>query len=137
VEPPEQKEPLMSDPTAASLVGAARARVECLSPAQVAAELESDVLLVDLREPEELLAHGRIAGSVRAPRGRLEFWADPAHHLHRSGFHPNRRVILYSGSGARSALAADTLQDMGYRRVAHLAGGLEAWKRSGFPVEQA
>lgn len=126
----------MPESTAASLVEEARSRVENLTPAQVAGELEGDVLLVDLREPEEVLANGRIVGSVRAPRGGLEFWADPTHRRHRPEFHPSRRVILFSTSGARSALAADTLQRMGYRRVAHLDGGLDAWKKAGLPVQR-
>jgi rhodanese-related sulfurtransferase len=74
----------------------AKSRVENLSPAMVGAELEAgDVLLVDLREPDELRQHGRIAGSIHTPRGMIEFYADPTGPYHRPEFDPNRRTILY------------------------------------------
>jgi rhodanese-related sulfurtransferase len=46
-------------------------------------------------------------------------------------------MILHCASGGRSALAARTLQEMGYRDVAHLDGGLNAWKEAGQPIELA
>ncbi len=55
---------------------------------------------------------------------------------HREEFDPARRTILYCASGGRSALAADTLQRMGYGNVAHLDGGIKAWKEGGNPVEE-
>ncbi len=122
--------------TAAELVAEAKQRVENLTPDQLAAELEQrDVLLVDLREPGERSEHGAIPTAVHAPRGMLEFWADPTSAYHRPEFDPNRRVILHCASGGRSALAADTLQQMGYTRVAHMDGGFNAWKAANRPVE--
>ncbi len=122
--------------TAAELVAEAKQRVENLTVDQVAAELEQgEALLVDLREPGERAEHGAIPGAVAAPRGMLEFWADPTSAYHRAEFDPARRVILHCASGGRSALAADTLQQMGYANVAHLDGGLNAWKAAGRPVE--
>lgn len=121
--------------SAAEMVAAAKARIERLSPEQVATALTQDVVLIDLREEDEVRAEGWIAGSLRAPRGMLEFWADPSSRYHRVEFDPRRRLILYSASGGRSALAAATLQEMGYRRIAHLEGGLRAWMEAGKPVE--
>ena len=122
--------------TAAELVAEAKQRVENLTVDQVATELErGDVLLVDLREPNEREQSGTIPGAVAAPRGMLEFWADPTSAYHRPEFDPNRRVVLHCASGGRSALAADTLQQMGYTNVAHLEGGFNAWKAAGRPVE--
>jgi rhodanese-related sulfurtransferase len=122
--------------TVADLVKEAKQRVTNLSVDDVAAELDGgDVLLVDVREPEERLQNGSIAGAVFAPRGMLEFWADPSSPYHRSEFDPNRRIILHCAGGGRSALAADVLQQMGYGNVAHLDGGLAAWKAAGKPVE--
>jgi rhodanese-related sulfurtransferase len=66
----------------------------------------------------------------------LEFWADPTSPYHREEFDPARRTVLYCASGGRSALAADTLQRMGYTNVAHLDGGIKAWKEAGKPVEE-
>jgi rhodanese-related sulfurtransferase len=122
--------------TAADLVTEAKQRVQNLTVDQAAEELErGDALLVDLREPGERQEHGAIPGAVHAPRGMLEFWADPTSTYHRAEFDPNRRVILHCASGGRSALAADTLQQMGYANVAHLDGGFNAWKAANRPVE--
>jgi rhodanese-related sulfurtransferase len=117
--------------TAAQMVAEARTRIESLHPEQVAHEVEHGALLVDLRESEERAQNGIIAGSIHAPRGMLEFWADPSSAYHRAEFDPSRRIILHCASGGRSALAADLLKEMGYENVAHLEGGLKAWKESG------
>jgi rhodanese-related sulfurtransferase len=101
----------------------------------VAAELEAgNILLVDLREPEECQQLGVIPGAVHAPRGMLEFYADPTSAYHRPEFAPNRRMILYCAGGGRSALAADALQVLGYAHVAHLDGGLKAWREAGLAI---
>lgn len=121
--------------TAAEMVAEAKASIENLGPDDVADEMDSgDVLVVDLREAAELEGGG-IPGSVHAPRGMLEFYADPASPYHREGFDPNRRVILHCASGGRSSLAAKTLEQLGYSNVAHLDGGFNAWKEAGKPVE--
>lgn len=124
--------------TAKDLVGEAKAQVENLSPQQVADELaRGDVLLVDLRDGDELREHGRIAQAIHIPRGMLEFRADPSSPYHREELQPDRRVILHCASGGRSALGARTLQEMGYSNVAHLDGGLKAWQESGQPIERS
>ena len=123
--------------SATQMVAEAKGRVQNLSPEQVAAEIDGgDVTLVDIREDDERFQSGAIPGAVRAPRGMLEFWADPTSAYHREEFVPDRRTILYCASGGRSALAADTLQEMGYGNVAHLDGGIKAWKEAGRPVEE-
>ncbi|GAA2293944.1 rhodanese-like domain-containing protein [Actinomadura luteofluorescens] len=117
------------------LVTRARDEVRNLSVPEVADALEGDaVALVDLREPDEVRREGAIPGAIQAPRGMLEFWADPASPYHREEFVPSARTILYCASGGRSALAAQTLQVLGYTDVAHLDGGLAAWKEQGRPV---
>ncbi len=124
--------------TAAEMVAEAKKRVENLSVDETARELEGgDALLVDIREHAERAQTGAIPGAVEAPRGMLEFWADPASPYHRDEFQPDRRIILHCASGGRSALAAATLQDLGYERVAHLDGGIKAWKEAGKPVQDA
>jgi rhodanese-related sulfurtransferase len=123
--------------SAADLVSEAKQRIQNLTVDQVVAERESgDPLLVDLREPSELEQHGRIPDAVHAPRGMLEFWADPSSSYHRAEFDPDRRVILFCAGGGRSALAADMLQQMGYSNVAHLDSGFNGWKDAGQPVEE-
>jgi len=124
----------MTSKTAAQLVQEARGRVHGLSVDQVAAELQQGaVTLIDVREPGEQQA-GVIAGAVCAPRGMLEFYADPASPYHRPEFDPGKRVIVHCATGGRSALAADTLQQLGYTNVAHLDGGIKAWVAAGKPV---
>jgi rhodanese-related sulfurtransferase len=126
----------MMTKTATHLIAEAKAQIENLSPAEVAAELTAgSVVLIDLREPAERVEHGVIPGAVHAPRGMLEFYADPTSAYHRAEFDPARRTILYCASGGRSALAAATIQELGYTRVAHLNGGLKAWREAGFRVE--
>jgi len=121
--------------TTAELVAAAKSRTENLSPDAVAAELEAgDAVLIDLREPEERATTGTIPGAIHAPRGMLEFYADPTNSYHRPEFDPNQRTILHCASGGRSALAADTLKQLGYTNVAHLEGGITAWKDTGHAV---
>lgn len=122
--------------TAAQLVAEAKASIENLTNEQVAQEIAGgDVLVVDIREPEERRANGAIAGAVSAPRGMLEFYADPTSAYHKEGFDPDRRVILHCASGGRSALAVKTLQDLGYTNIAHLDKGFNGWKEQGMPVE--
>ena len=122
--------------TAAAMVSAARSRVEALSVDQVSEEITDErTLLVDLREPDERANSGVIPGALHAPRGQLEVYADPTCPYHHAAFDPDERVILYSASGRRSALAADTLQQLGYSRVAHLDGGFKAWIAAGMTIE--
>lgn len=122
--------------TAAALVARAKEQVTNLTPEELAGELAGGgVLLVDLREPEEL-RQGVLPGAVHAPRGMLEFYADPGSPYHRPEFSPDRRTILYCASGGRSALAAVALQQLGYRDVAHLDGGIKGWVERGRSVER-
>lgn len=121
--------------TAATMVTEAKGRVENLTPEEVAAEIEAGTLLVDVREEDETEREGHIPEAVFAPRGMLEFWADPTSPYHREEFDPERRIIVYCAAGSRSALAADTLQRMGYRNIAHMDGGMKVWKEQGRQVE--
>ncbi len=124
--------------SAVAMVAEAKGHVENLTPEQVAAEVErGGATLIDIREDDERSQNGAIPNSVSAPRGMLEVWADPTSAYHREEFDPAQRTILYCASGGRSALATDTLQKMGYGNVAHLDGGIKAWKEGGHPVEEA
>ena len=118
------------------LVNEAKAQVENLTPEQVKRELDGgNATLIDIREAEELTQNGKIGGSHHAPRGMLEFYADSTLPYHRKEFDKNKRIILHCASGGRSALAASTLKQMGYENVAHLDGGMKAWKEAGLPTE--
>ena len=125
----------MINKSATDLVKEAKQAIENLSHDQVNEELSrGDVVLIDIRESEELKQHGRIEGSVHAPRGMLEFYADPSLPYHKPEFDKNKRIILHCASGGRSALAVETLKKMGFVDIAHLEGGMKAWKDSGKPV---
>ena len=124
--------------TSQELVAQAKARTENLTPDQVANEVQSGkALLVDLREADERTRDGVIPGAVHAPRGMLEFYADPTSPYHKKKFDPARRVVLHCASGGRSALAADTLKQLGYQNVAHMDGGIKLWKEQGKPTGSA
>ena len=121
---------------ASELVTEAKAKVENLDAESVERELSSgEAVLVDVRDADEVTANGRIPGSVHVPRGMLEFRADPSSPYYQEPLDPSRRIILHCASGGRSALGAATLQEMGYSNVAHLDGGIKAWKEAGKPVE--
>jgi len=90
---------------------------------------------VDVREPDEF-AVGRIPGARLVPRGFLEVKADLVHPKRDPWLAERTRpLILYCGGGNRSALAARTLQEMGFTRVVSLAEGWAGWTSRGYPVE--
>ena len=90
---------------------------------------------LDVREPEEFAA-GHVPGARSSPRGFLEVKADLEHPKRDPWLADrSRRLILYCGGGHRSALAAATLQEMGFEDVRSLAEGWTGWKKRGYPVE--
>ena len=89
---------------------------------------DSEAMLVDVRETVERESDGAIPGSLHVPRGMLEFKADPDSPVYDNDLSPDDRLILYCGTGGRSALTAKTLSDMGYQDVSSLAGGYAAWR---------
>ncbi len=84
-------------------------------------------MLLDVREPNETNL-GRLPGALVIPRGTMETKVEAL--FPREAF-----VVIYCASGNRSALAADTLQQMGYHNVASMAGGFNGWVVSGGAVE--
>ncbi len=111
------------------MLAEANAVIESVSVQDLAYHLEDgEALLVDVRDGTERQRDGGIPGSVHVSRGLLEFQADPDSPLYNQELRPERRTILYCGTGGRSALAAKTLHDMGYTDVASLAGGYAAWR---------
>jgi len=121
--------------TATQMVEAANAQIQTVSPQDAFAEMSSDhVVFLDIREPAEWEQH--IANAVQVPRGLLEFTADPASPRHNPELDPARRVIVYCRSGTRAALAALTLQTLGFENVANLDGGISAWNDAGLPTEE-
>lgn len=119
----------------AQLVAQAEAEIRTLSVAEAKAAQSSGALLVDLRDVREIKREGQIPGSYHAPRGMLEFWVDPDCVYHHEALTAADHLVLYCNLGWRSALAAKTLQDMGFTNVSHMDGGLTAWIDEGGPIE--
>ena len=94
-----------------------------------------DVLLIDLREIQEVVDLGTIPGAKHVPRGMLEFWADPHSPYYRDYFKEDKQIVVFCAGGGRSVLAVLALQDMGFTQVSHLEVGLNGWKKACEPVE--
>lgn len=86
------------------------------------------VKLIDVRETDEHSA-GRLPGALHIPRGYLELRIEEQARR-------DEELIVYCAGGTRSALAVRTLRDMGYERVASLAGGFNRWSDAAYPVEK-
>ncbi len=124
----------MAVKSAGEMVAEANAAVETLSVEQaMKAADDADTVFLDVRETAEHGA-GTIPGAVHAPRGLLEFIADPQSPMHKPELAPGRRLIVFCASGGRSALAAKTLRDMGIGGTANMLGGFAAWRERGGPV---
>mgnify|MGYP003503451472 FL=1 len=108
------------------LVLEARAQIHEVALAEADAAIRAAAVLLDVREADEFHA-GHIAGAINIPRGLLEFKlsADP------ELCSRDLNILLYCKTSGRAALAACTLQAMGYRQVQSLAGGLDAWLAAG------
>ena len=91
--------------------------------------------LIDIRDIRELEKEGRIKGSNHIPRGMLEFWLDPESIYFKEGkLDLNKEMVLFCAGGMRSALAAKSLKDMGFKKVSHIDGGFGALKESKFKI---
>ncbi len=91
--------------------------------------------LIDIRDIRELEKDGRVEGSNHIPRGMLEFWLDPDSPYFKEGkLDMNKEMVLFCAGGLRSALAAKTLNEMGFKRVSHIDGGFGAIKQSKFKI---
>ena len=94
------------------------------------------VVFVDLREPAQIAASGKVPGALAIPRGLLEFRADSESALHDAALGGAKTVVTYCASGGRAALAGKTLQDMGYTDVRNL-GGFKDWAEAGGAAEKS
>jgi sulfur-carrier protein adenylyltransferase/sulfurtransferase len=109
-------------------------RIQQLSPEEAYEEIEKangDLVLLDIREPHEH-AEAHLQGDVLVPP------VEVAERIDEVAPDPFQRVILYCRSGARSARAADQLQEeFGYSNVANVEGGILAWQEKGLPLDEA
>ena len=120
-----------------AMLAQANAAVETLSAAE-AQKLagRGDTVFVDLRDPRELERDGAMPGAFHCPRGMLEFWIDPESPYAKPVFQDDKKFVFFCAGGWRSALAAETAQQMGLKPVAHIDGGFGAWVKAGGPVNK-
>ena len=139
----KEEEPVSTQNTdqllsASQMVAEARKTIPDITVAQAREELDQGQasLLLDVREPAEW-EKGHIPGALLAPRGLLEWYADPTTPSAKPELTSKRdaRIIVACASGGRSMLAAQTLKSMGYTNVVNMAGGFNEWSKQGFPVE--
>ncbi len=113
----------------ADLVADAKKKITEISPTDAAAKAKStdDAVIVDVREKDEF-DESHIPDAVHMSRGMLELEVEDKF--------PDRNttIICHCGGGGRSALAAESLQKMGYKNVRSMAGGFRAWKAAGLPT---
>jgi len=122
--------------TVQAMLAEAEAAVPRISPDEAKGLLgRADVLFLDVREPTEVVASGKVRGAVAVPRGLVEFRADPASPMHDAAFDRAKTVVTYCASGGRAALVGKTLKDMGYANVRNL-GGFKGWLDSGGEVDK-
>ncbi|UZE48595.1 rhodanese-like domain-containing protein [Rhodopseudomonas sp. P2A-2r] len=120
-----------------AMLDEANAQIETLSAEEaIKVARGEDVILVDIRDPREIERDGRIPGAFSCTRGMLEFWIDPESPYAKPVFQESKKFIFHCAGGLRSALAAKTAADMGLTPVAHIAGGLAAWRDAGGAVEK-
>ena len=118
------------------LVQEAYAKVKTINTDQALTLVkENKCNLIDIRDVRELEKEGRVENSVHIPRGMLEFWIDPNSQYFKEGkLDLDKEMVLFCAAGARSALAAKALQDMGFEKVSHVEGGFGAIKQSEFKI---
>lgn len=118
------------------VVAKAKATIRECSVADAKGCVDSDTVLIDVREPHEY-RRGHIPGAVLLPRGMIEF---DMHKIveqarrNRDIAQEETEIVLYCGTGGRSALAAKVVEAIGYRHVKSMAGGIVAWAEAGLPV---
>jgi rhodanese-related sulfurtransferase len=119
-------EPAMK--TGTDLINDAKARIgEVSARDALALHARGDVIFLDVRDQQEVNL-GRISGAMHISRGTMETKIEAA-------VPRDAEVVVYCASGNRSALAADTLRQMGYRKISSLAGGFRGWAEGGGDID--
>ena len=120
-----------------TLVADALNEVKTITPEQ-AMELvnENKCNLIDIRDEAELENFGTIENSFHIPRGLLEFSIHPeSPYVQNNQIDLSKELVLFCAAGGRSALAAKTLKDMGFKNVSHIEGGFGLMTEKGFKIK--
>ena len=118
------------------LVEEAKKKIETLD-AEAVKDLvkKKEITLIDVRDIREIWKEGTIEDSKHIPRGMLEFWLDPESSYYKANkIKDLKKMVLFCALGFRSALAAKSLVDMGFKNVAHVDGGFDELKKKGLKV---
>ena len=126
----------MNIKSAQSLVAEALKEIKTIDADQAFKMVEdNNCNLIDIRDVRELEKEGRVEKSHHIPRGMMEFWLDPNSPYFQQGkLDQTKEMVLFCAGGLRSALAAKTLNDMGFEKVSHIDGGFGAIKQSKFKI---
>ena len=119
-----------------NLVAKAKATIHECSVTDVQGCMDGGTILLDIREPTEY-QRGHIPGAYLLPRGMLEFEVHGLIDKVRGDSdiaQEDQDIVLYCGTGGRSALAAETMAALGYRNARSMAGGIVAWNQAGLPI---
>ena len=118
------------------LVNKALEEIKTISPDEAHKLVENgETNLIDIRDVREVQKEGKVEGATHIPRGMLEFWLDPESAYFKDGkLDLNKEMVLFCAGGLRSALAAKSLKDMGFKKVSHIDGGFAALKQSKFKI---
>jgi rhodanese-related sulfurtransferase len=126
----------MNIKTSKDLVDEAKKKITSFSASETKNLYEKDeITLIDVRDIRELWKEGTIKNSIHIPRGMLEFWLDPESSYYKEKkIKDIKKLVLFCALGMRSALAAKSLLDMGFKNIADVEGGFDALKRTGFEI---
>ena len=120
-----------------TLVADALSEIKTISSSE-ALELskENKCNLIDIRDQVELQKFGTIENSFHIPRGLLEFSINPeSAYVQNNKLDLNKEIVLFCAAGGRSALAAKTLKEMGFKNVSHVEGGFGLMRQKGFKIK--
>jgi rhodanese-related sulfurtransferase len=119
------------------LLARARSALRRVDVTEAAEAVRRGAVLVDIRSEVQRDRDGVIPAAVFIPRNVLEWRCDPASPSREERVSdPDRQLIVFCDEGYQSSLAAATLQQLGLRQATDLAGGFQAWRAAGLPVER-
>ena len=127
----------MSIKSPQTLVSEALNEVKTITPDEaMKLNSENKCNLIDIRDEVELQKLGRIENSLHIPRGLLEFSIHPeSAFVQNNQIDLNKETVLFCAAGGRSALAAKTLQEMGFKNISHIEGGFGLMRQKGFKTK--
>ena len=126
----------MSIKSSQTLVKEALSEITTISPSEALEKLnKNECNLIDIRDANELQNLGTIENLINISRGLLEFAIHPeSAFVQNNNLDLNKEIVLFCAAGGRSALAAKTLKEMGFKKVSHVEGGFGSMSNSGFKV---